>query len=204
MAFSKVLASACVFSAALAVTAVGGAENSSDRAPRRKAVQSSVEGMSHADGPKLEASQNYSLALAQKDAAETGKKAGTRPAERPAVEKPSPDKVATDKAVTDKPAAEKSVAAKSPSDKVSASKDDRPRLPRYYGQLGLSDAQREKIYGIQRRHAENITKLQKQLSDAKALRETETQQVLTPEQKQKLLTSSEAGKAAAARNNEEE
>ena len=60
------------------------------------------------------------------------------------------------------------------------------RLPRYYGQIGLSDEQREKVYEIQRTYREQIDELRKQLKAIEAKQKEEISEVLTEEQKAKL------------------
>ncbi len=60
------------------------------------------------------------------------------------------------------------------------------RLPAYYGQIELSDEQREKIYGIQRGYREQIQELRKQLQALEAKQKEEINEVLTEEQKAKL------------------
>lgn len=60
------------------------------------------------------------------------------------------------------------------------------RLPAYYGQIGLTAEQREKIYGIQRTYREQIQELRKQLQTLEAKQKEEIDDVLTEEQKTKL------------------
>jgi len=69
------------------------------------------------------------------------------------------------------------------------------RLPRYYGKLGLSEAQREKIYGVQDKHAVEIEKLEKQLADLKEKQDAECRKVLSADQKKQLNESLEAAKS---------
>lgn len=70
----------------------------------------------------------------------------------------------------------------------------RRRLPRYYGKLGLSEAQREKIYGVQEKHAADIEKLEKQLADLKEKQEAECRKVLTTDQKKQLTETLDAAR----------
>lgn len=59
-------------------------------------------------------------------------------------------------------------------------------LPTYYGQLGLTDEQKQKVYGVRNKAEEEINKLEAQI---KALREKSTKdchEILTTEQKKKL------------------
>ena len=60
------------------------------------------------------------------------------------------------------------------------------RLPNNFGKLGLSDEQKEKVYAVQAKYAEEIAKLQKQLADARAKVKVESEALLTAEQKAKL------------------
>ncbi|MBC8868325.1 MAG: hypothetical protein H8E44_02855 [Planctomycetes bacterium] len=60
------------------------------------------------------------------------------------------------------------------------------RLPRYYGQIGLSDEQRGKVYEVQRTYREQIEELRKQLKAIEAKQKEEISEVLTEEQKAKL------------------
>ena len=102
------------------------------------------------------------------------------------------------KTATPKPA-EKPAAAKSDEKKVDAKQEDKTtetkktdekkssnRLPSNYGKLGLSDAQKAKVYGIQDKHEKEIEALNEKLKAAKAKRDSEIEAVLTPEQKKTL------------------
>ena len=74
------------------------------------------------------------------------------------------------------------------------------RLPSYYGQVGLSDPQRERIYRLQAAYADRIDELEKQLESLKAKRDQEIEAVLTPPQKERLRHLVEAAaKRRAAR-----
>lgn len=105
------------------------------------------------------------------------------------------EKGASEKGSAEKPAAK---AIKEPApvkDSPTKLTNARRRLPRYYGKLGLSEAQREKIYGVQDKHAVEIEKLEKQLADLKEKQEAECRKVLTAEQKKQLSESLEAAKS---------
>ena len=73
----------------------------------------------------------------------------------------------------------------------------RGRLPQYYGQVGLSDKQRQQIYDVQASYGKQIDELQKQIDALEAKEETEVAAVLTPEQKTKLDELLAAAKKAA-------
>ena len=74
------------------------------------------------------------------------------------------------------------------------------RLPAQYGKLGLSDAQRQKIYGLQADYGKQIDELEKQINSLKQKENSEIEAVLTPDQKSKLdELLAEAKKAAAER-----
>lgn len=96
-----------------------------------------------------------------------------------------------------KPAAKasKEAAAKSADKGAATAKDGKRRLPRYYGRLGLSEAQREKIYGVQSQYESDIDKLEKQLADLKSRQEADCRKVLNADQKKQLAEAVEAAKA---------
>jgi hypothetical protein len=104
----------------------------------------------------------------------------------------------------EKPSAKATKESTGKSRTKTASKEGRKRLPRYYGKLGLSEGQREKIYGIQAKHESEIDKLAKQLADAKAKQEGECRKVLNADQKKQLSEAIEAGKSKAAKADAEE
>jgi hypothetical protein len=64
--------------------------------------------------------------------------------------------------------------------------DPARRVPNFFGQLGLSDAQKESIYNIQGKHMPKIDALEKQLEDLRAQMLKECESVLTGPQKQML------------------
>jgi hypothetical protein len=64
--------------------------------------------------------------------------------------------------------------------------DPTRRVPNYFGQLGLSEVQRESIYKIQSKHQPSIEALQKQLEDLRAEMLKECESVLTDVQKKML------------------
>ncbi|NQV24724.1 MAG: hypothetical protein HQ518_10175 [Rhodopirellula sp.] len=72
------------------------------------------------------------------------------------------------------------------------------RLPAQYGKLGLSDEQRDKIYGVQATYRKQIDDLQKQIDALKEKQDTEVQGVLTADQKKKLEELLADAKKAAA------
>lgn len=78
-------------------------------------------------------------------------------------------------------------------------KETKHRLPRHYGKLGLTDAQREKIYAVQDKYATEIDKLEKQLADLKSKQEADCRKVLNADQKKQLADATEAAKAKAAK-----
>jgi len=73
------------------------------------------------------------------------------------------------------------------------------RLPNNYGKLGLTDAQRQKIYSTQAKYGEQIDALIKQVEELRQKRDAEIEAVLTPEQRENLkkLTAETAKKSAA-------
>lgn len=62
----------------------------------------------------------------------------------------------------------------------------RRRLPNYYGQIGITQAQRLKIYSIQEGYFTKIVELERQLAALQAQRDKEIEDVLTPDQKDRL------------------
>jgi Spy/CpxP family protein refolding chaperone len=64
--------------------------------------------------------------------------------------------------------------------------DPARRVPNFFGQLGLSDAQKESIYKIQGKHMPQIDALEKQLEDLRVQMLAECESVLTGPQKQML------------------
>jgi hypothetical protein len=71
-------------------------------------------------------------------------------------------------------------------EKPAAAKKPRGRLPAYYAQIGLSNVQRDKIYGVQGTYGTEIESLQKQIAAIEEKRDAEIVAVLTPEQKKTL------------------
>lgn len=73
------------------------------------------------------------------------------------------------------------------------------RLPPYYGQIGLSTEQREKIYGVQSTYASQIEALQKQIASLEEKRDGEINAVLTADQKKQLDSLRAAAKEKTSR-----
>jgi hypothetical protein len=69
--------------------------------------------------------------------------------------------------------------------KVTPSKG-RQRLPAYWGQLGLSTEQRQKVYGVQAKYDAEIDKLEAQIKELKDKMGKERLDVLSADQKKKL------------------
>jgi hypothetical protein len=86
-----------------------------------------------------------------------------------------------------------------PAHKSAAKKksDPRRRLYPYFGQLGLSDAQKELIYDIRAKHSARISELEKQLEDTRIQAMAEAERVLNPAQKKLLEDRRKAAHAAA-------
>lgn len=81
------------------------------------------------------------------------------------------------------------------------------RLPNYFGRLGVSNEQRQRIYAIQADYKNEIDALQKQIDDLVAKRDQEIQAILTDiqrEQLKKLIAEAEARREAAAKTREEQ
>jgi Spy/CpxP family protein refolding chaperone len=79
--------------------------------------------------------------------------------------------------------------------------DPARRVPMYFGQLGLTDDQRESIYKAQGKHLPKIEALQKQIEEIRGQMLKECEAVLTPAQKQLLEQRRAAGVESRARKN---
>lgn len=75
------------------------------------------------------------------------------------------------------------------------------RLPNGYGQVGVTDAQRQRIYALQNQYAQQIDALVRQVEELRAKRDKDIENVRTPEQKAKLkaINDAAAAKKAAGR-----
>lgn len=60
------------------------------------------------------------------------------------------------------------------------------RLPSNYGKLGLTDAQKDKVYAVQDKYETQLDALEEQIKSLKAKRSSETEAVLSAEQKKIL------------------
>jgi hypothetical protein len=60
------------------------------------------------------------------------------------------------------------------------------QLPSYWGMIGLTDDQREKVYALQAKYNQDIDKLEKQIKDMKEKMSKERFEVLSAEQKTAL------------------
>jgi Spy/CpxP family protein refolding chaperone len=73
----------------------------------------------------------------------------------------------------------------------SAKADDakaKGRLPNNWGKLGLTAAQKEKVYTIENNYAAKIEELRKMIADLESKRDTEMHNVLTADQQKQLDT----------------
>jgi hypothetical protein len=90
------------------------------------------------------------------------------------------------------------------SDVAPADEKLKGRLPNNYSKVGVSDAQKQKIYSLEASYKSQIETLQKQLSDLEAKRDADIRNVLTDDQKKKLdeltgdASKTKAAKKAAA------
>jgi CRISPR/Cas system-associated protein Cas5 (RAMP superfamily) len=76
-----------------------------------------------------------------------------------------------------------------PGEKVTTAKkasDPRRQVPRFFGQIGLSQDQKEDIYKVRFRYFEKIAALQKQIDELKADEMKELESKITESQKQLL------------------
>jgi Spy/CpxP family protein refolding chaperone len=60
------------------------------------------------------------------------------------------------------------------------------QLPQYWGQLGLTDEQKQKVYKLQGKANEQIEKLQQQINELKEKAKKDRMEILTAEQKKRL------------------
>ena len=69
------------------------------------------------------------------------------------------------------------------------------RLPSNYGKLGLTDAQKDKVYAIQDKYDAQLDALEEQIKSLKAKRSSEAEAVLSVEQKKILKDLTDEAKA---------
>ena len=69
---------------------------------------------------------------------------------------------------------------------AAVNKEYRGPLPPHFGKLGMSDAQKEKVYAIQDSYEDQIDKLRKQIEQIESKRDSEIATLLTPGQKLRL------------------
>ncbi|MCA9074679.1 MAG: hypothetical protein KDA93_06580 [Planctomycetaceae bacterium] len=82
---------------------------------------------------------------------------------------------------------------------AASNKEYRGPLPPHFGKLGMSDAQKEKVYSLQEAYEEQIEKLRKQIEQVETKRDAEIATLLTPGQKLRLKELlDEAAQEAAA------
>jgi Spy/CpxP family protein refolding chaperone len=74
------------------------------------------------------------------------------------------------------------------------------RVPRHFGQLGLTPEQKEEIYKIQGNSQAKLDALQRQIDEIKAKALTDCEAVLTPEQKKLLEHRRDAARSAKPAN----
>lgn len=70
------------------------------------------------------------------------------------------------------------------------------RLPAHYGKVGLTEIQKQKIYGIQGQYDEQLDALEKQMDALKAKRDQEVEAVLTEDQRKIVKSLVDATKDA--------
>lgn len=98
-------------------------------------------------------------------------------------------------------AAEKAPAKKAEAPAAKAA-DEYRRVPQYFGQIDLTDAQREQIYSIREKHASKLEQLEGQLTTLRETMMRESESVLTASQKtalNKLRAEAKAKSAAKAK-----
>jgi hypothetical protein len=77
------------------------------------------------------------------------------------------------------------------------------RLPRYYKNLDLTDAQKQKVYDIQARYKDRISELNRQLKELRAKQNGETEGVLNQQQKAKLMAMRKRVKSGSSKTTDE-
>jgi hypothetical protein len=90
-------------------------------------------------------------------------------------------------------------AKKSAGKSAAKAAEPRHRLPPYYAKV-VDDAQKEKIYAIQDKHAARIDALEAELKAAREKRDTEIEGVLTSKQKADIKALAAAAKAKRGTN----
>ena len=93
-------------------------------------------------------------------------------------------------------------AVRQPTKPTKSAKKPRGRLPRYFGKVGLSVMQRERIYAIQVMHREQTEVLMRQLKVLKVRQDREVRDVLTSLQQDRLrelIRMAEAAREARSR-----
>ena len=73
------------------------------------------------------------------------------------------------------------------------------RLPSNYGKLGLTDAQKDKVYAVQEKYDAQLDALEEQIKSLRAKRSSETEAVLSVEQKKILNDLTDETKEKAAK-----
>ena len=72
------------------------------------------------------------------------------------------------------------------------------RVPTYFGQVGLSGTQKEKIYAFQNEYRDRISDLQKQIRELESRRDADVESVLTSDQKKQVEELRAAARKRAA------
>jgi flagellar motility protein MotE (MotC chaperone) len=77
-------------------------------------------------------------------------------------------------------------------DKTEKTKKEEPnvkargQLPQYWGQLGLTDTQKQDVYKVQAKYNEQIEKLEAKIAELKSSMTSDRSKILTTEQKKRL------------------
>lgn len=115
----------------------------------------------------------------------TVNKAESAAAGKPASASPNPTAGAPDPAAAPAKAAAPAV-GKSSAPSATPPANGKRRLPRFFSQLELDDAQQQKVQEVQGRFAQQIAQLRQQIAALQAQREVELDGVLKPAQKRLL------------------
>lgn len=83
--------------------------------------------------------------------------------------------------------------------KPATAKDRRPPLPTYYGQIGVSNEQREQLLTVQEEYEMKLEALREQLKKLVQERDAKMEGLLTPGQKLRMKELQEEAKTRAAK-----
>lgn len=97
-------------------------------------------------------------------------------------------------------------ASKAPTKAAAGAEEKKPtnRLPSNYGKLGLTDAQKDKVYAVQDKYDKQLDDLEAQIKALKNKRDDEIEAVLSAEQKKILKDLTDEAKAKSKKSDDKE